>query len=533
MCPESRFERPVRSRRPVVLLGMLFLALSATACIPLARAAVGSYMLSDPVPALLNGPKVTTDPNLLAQGGRAVKGVAADGVSEMVIAVSAGSVGQQFTFQVYNDQGQASSSVPQDGGLGAPGATYTQFGQGQITVAAVATSTAGPMAFAVYRAPLDFARPGGADDSLAQRSVSVHWSISGSSTSGTIPVVVLRPPLMLVHGLWGSPADWNDFQPLATDNPKINDARFAVARADYDVDVDNIASSTPSWSWYDGLSIKANALGYVYNAQKVIDQISSFVNTFKRGDNPASIPVAAVEVDVVAHSMGGDVTRTMPLVSGFGSDATFGQGSVHKLITVDTPHLGSPLATGLLTSKNTCLRDAFNAAGMYSFTSVTTDSGQKIDGAIGDLSGNGTGGGLSPALQALQPSSNVPLQIPHLIPTAYLVGAMGLTQLDGLNNPGFFVEGLRYWCSNDPLAQNLTVLDWPGVMGGASDAIVPLSSEDNESSPYSKVTSIHSAGTEYLGFKGPGALQSVTGNPQNAIDLLNTWITSSTFTGLR
>jgi len=512
---------------------MLLVVLSAAVCIPAARAAVGSYALSDPVPYLLIGPKVTTDPNLLAQGGRVVKGVAADGVSEMVIAVSAASVGQQFTFQIYNDQGQASTSVPQDGGLGMPGASYTQFGQSQVTVAAVATSSAGPMAFAVYRAPLDFARPGGADDSLAQRSVSVHWSISGTSTSGTIPVVVLRPPVMLVHGLWGSPADWDDFQPLATNNPKINDARFAVARANYDKAVSHIASSTPSWSWYDGFSIKANALGYVYNARTVIDQISSFVNTFKTGSNPASIPVAAVEVDVVAHSMGGDVTRTMPLVLGFGSDTTFGQGSVHKLITVDTPHLGSPLATGLLTSNNTCLRDVFNAAGMYSFTSVTTNSGRKITGAIGDLSGDGTGGGLSPALKALQPSSNVPLQIPHLLPTAYLVGAMGPTQLDGLNNPGAFVDGLRALCSKDPLAQGLTASKWPTVMGGPSDAIVPVSSENNESAPYSQVTSIHSAGTEDLGFKGPGALQSVTGNPQNAINLLNTWIANSVFVGLR
>jgi len=236
---------------------------------------------------------------------------------------------------------------------------------------------------------------------------------------------------------------------------------------------------------------------------------------------------------VVAHSMGGDVTRTMPLVPGFGSDTTFGQGSVHKLITVDTPHLGSPLATGLLTSNNTCLRDFFNAAGMYSFTSVTTDSGQKIDGAIGDLSGDGTGGGLSPALLALQPSSTVPLQIPHLIPTAYLVGAMGSTQLDGLNSPGVFVDSLRALCSDDPLAQGLTASQWPAVMGGPSDAIVPVSSENNESSPFSQVTSIHSAGTEDLGFKGPGALQSVTGNPKNAIDLLNTWIASSAFVGLR
>jgi len=521
---------PGRLRAGNPLFAMIVL-LAAWVPGPSAQAAVGTVTLSDPVPKLLDGPRVTTDANRLAQGGRVVQGVAADGVSEMLIAVSAAAVGQQFTFQVYNDSNAPSASTARDGAVAAVGAT--QFNLSQITVAAVATSSAGPLAFAIYRAPLDFARPGGGDDSLAQRMTSVHWSIAGTSSAGTITVTVLRPPVMMVHGLWGSPGDWDDFQPLTTDNPNINDSRFAVDRANYSTAVKGIRSSTPSWSWDDPVSIKANTLGYVYNARRVMNQISSFIYTFKNGDNPAAIPVAAVEADVVAHSMGGDVTRTMPLVAGFGSDNTYGQGSVHKLITVDTPHLGSPLATGLLQNDNTCLRDKFNFAGMYSFTSVTTEGGTVITGAIGDLSGDGTGGGLSPALQALQPSSTVPLQVPHLIPTAYLVGAMGATQLDGLNNPNDFVKMLRYWCSSDPLAKGLTVADWPNVMGGSSDAIVPLTSENNESPAYSQVTSIHSAGTEYLGFKGPGALEAVTGNPQNAIDLLNTWVASATFVGLR
>lgn len=513
---------------PAIALAALLLAMAPCG---MARAAtVGTVTLSDPVPALLDGPRVTTDVNTLAVGGRAVQGVAADGVSEVVVSVAAASAGQSFTFRVYNGSGAPSSSTAEDGAVAAVGSA--DFTQSSVTVPAVATSSAGPMAFVIYRAPIDFARPGRGDEQAAQRPVSIHWSISGG-TSGTIPITVLRPPVMLVHGLWGSPSDWNDFQPLATDNPNVGDARFAVGRADYDFTVDNIASSTPSWSWYDFFGITANALGYVYNARQVMQQIDAFVDSFKRGKNPASIPVAAVEADVIAHSMGGDVTRTMPLVPGFGSDDTFGQGNVHKLITIDTPHLGSPLATGLLQTANTCLRNSFNAVDMYSFTSVTTDAGRKIDGAIGDLSGDGTGGGLSPALQALQPSSTVPMQVPHLIPTAYLVGVMGSTQLDGLNNPGYFVDGLRALCKDDPLAQGLTVAGWPVVMGGPSDAIVPVSSEDNESSPYSRVTSIHSAGTEYLGFKGPGALQYAAGNPQNAIALLNTWITSAAFVGLR
>ena len=49
--------------------------------------------LLDPVPALLSGPMVTTDVNVLATKGRVVQGVAADGVTEMVLRVPANSAG--------------------------------------------------------------------------------------------------------------------------------------------------------------------------------------------------------------------------------------------------------------------------------------------------------------------------------------------------------------------------------------------------------------------------------------------------------
>jgi triacylglycerol esterase/lipase EstA (alpha/beta hydrolase family) len=51
--------------------------------------------------------------------------------------------------------------------------------------------------------------------------------------------------------------------------------------------------------------------------------------------------VAAVQADVVAHSMGGDVARTMPTLATFTGQSTYGLGPVHKLITIGTPHRGN------------------------------------------------------------------------------------------------------------------------------------------------------------------------------------------------
>lgn len=489
-----------------------------------AQSTPGSFKLSDPVPDLLNGPQVTTDIPTLTAGGPTVQGAAADGVSEIVIALGADSAGEQITFQVINDQNQPSTSPAQDGGLAGIGTT--KFGS-QITVTAVSTSN-GPIAFAIYQAPLDFARPSNTTDpGNSQRAVSISFQAGKGGTSGSMPLTIIRPLVVLVHGLWGAPKDWDGFSPL------ISDPRFSVVRADFSFSVgDGLESSVPT---YDVIGpARANSLGFAYNAGQVAQQIESFINTFKMGANPASIPVAAVEADIVGHSMGGNITRTMPLQVGFGSDTTFGQGNVHKLITVDTPHLGSPLAIALLSDSNGCVEDTFAVDELYSFSSVTTEyTNITISGAMGDLQGAGDGTNMSPALQALQPSSTIPLQVPHLIPTAYLAGAMSMSQLDGLNDPPLLVVTITSICSGDPLANDLTVSGWPTVVGAESDAIVPVSSQINNGSAVSQVAAIHSPGTKQLGFLLPDSLEESTGNPTTAINLLNTWVEDKTYVGLR
>jgi uncharacterized membrane protein len=128
-------------------------------------------VLSDPVPDLLSGGTgVTSDSNLLATKGQIVQGVAADGVTQAVLRITAGNVGDQFILALLNDQTPSvQSNLPdEDGALGNPG--DTTFFRSTVTETAQATS-AGPMAFAVYRAPVDFARLSG--------------SVSGAYKSGS------------------------------------------------------------------------------------------------------------------------------------------------------------------------------------------------------------------------------------------------------------------------------------------------------------------------------------------------------------
>src|SRR5258708_10335571 len=110
--------------------------------------------------------------------------------------------------------------------------------------------------------------------------------------------------------------------------------------------------------------------------------------------------------------MGGDLARTLPLLPQYLSSSTFGQGPIHKLITIDTTHLGSPLATNLLLPANACTRGFLASAGNYAFSSVQLN-GQNLNGAIGDL---------GPSSTALNSINNPPQPQPHSLPTALIAG---------------------------------------------------------------------------------------------------------------
>jgi hypothetical protein len=185
--------------------------------------AAASATLLDPVPALLSGPAVTTNVNLLATKGTLVQGVGADGVTEIVVRLPASKVGARYTLTLLNDQGVQSTSAADDGALGIIGST--SFTQSQLTIAAVRT-TKGAMVFAIYLAPIDFARSSGQDDSATTRGVSLMVQ-PPSGPPVTTPVTILRPPVVLIHGLWSDPTAWNTFTPF------ITDSRFAISRANY------------------------------------------------------------------------------------------------------------------------------------------------------------------------------------------------------------------------------------------------------------------------------------------------------------
>jgi hypothetical protein len=202
----------------------------------------------------------------------------------------------------------------------------------------------------------------------------------------------------------------------------------------------------------------------------------------------------------------------MLLLSSFLSANTFGAGPINKLITIATPHLGTPVAADMLLSSNTCARNVLASDGDIALQSVTV-SGQAIDGAVYDLEGNGYGAGLSTALSNLKASQP--------FPTAYISGTATSANLNGLSCLFCNAEALRILCSGDPLATDLTAKKWPTIYGQNNDTIVPQASALNNLTGQEFSGVIHTAGLETLDFNGPSVLDPASGISSEVINLLN------------
>jgi YVTN family beta-propeller protein len=400
--------------------------------------------LLDPVPSLLSGPAVTTNPTLLATGGRPVKGVAADGVTQIIVRIQAHRTAERFSLTVLNDQGGQSISPDEDGAVAAVGTTEFRTA---TTVSAVATAF-GPMAFAIYRAPMDFPRHGKSDDEQIVRAITisvVSSDVPGDSFNASADII--RPPVILVHGLWADRSSWDFFDPLSCKNPTANcpDPRFHVFKFDYS---------------------KTSDFGFVVNANLFQNQLSQFINTFKFQSE-----VAAIEADIVAHSMGGDITRTLVILRQFLRNQNYMAGDIHKLITLDTPHLGSQFATRLIQSALEC---------RVTFAKVT---GHVVDGAVRDLELG------SDILNVLQNTTRIPIRA-HMI--------VGISSQEQALASEFQILTVAL----QAVCPNLLAGGYQGIFGQPNDLIVSEESQEAQGLSF-----------DFPGLETPAAAKTIVALP--------------------
>jgi hypothetical protein len=172
------------------------------------------------------GAEISDDPEkLVSQEGTPMEGLVADGVTRLLLKADVKGP-CQMTVSIEN-----ASNEREDGIFRSIDGIY----QGSsITVNSVSTSQ-GEKAFAIYRAPEDFVRLGHEleDKKASERKITFKVKIDHydniPSQEYLVEYRVLRPPVVLVHGLWGNPDDWTDFAgSLQLSLPGIN-----IIRADY------------------------------------------------------------------------------------------------------------------------------------------------------------------------------------------------------------------------------------------------------------------------------------------------------------
>jgi hypothetical protein len=278
-------------------------------------------------------------------------------------------------------------------------------------------------------------------------------------------------------------------------------------------------------------------------------QATTYINLATLAYQTSSTPVAAVQADVVGHSMGGLIARSMWYSPTFSRNTNYGRGLIHKLITLGTPHLGSHNALRLIDGTNECVRNHAPLSGLmsespsYALASLVI-SGTAVNGAVADLAGDGTVAGSSPFIRSIQ--APTPGRSDR-IPMAMIAGMASASQFGGID--GSATQGLtQATCgpnvdigfSGNFLANNFSGSRWPLVFGGLpSDAVVSVGSALNGSKEMNACgsqtgstcvlnPSVHGPGTVVeLGFLPPHLQSPESGAPAAVLDLLNTSVAQS------
>jgi pimeloyl-ACP methyl ester carboxylesterase len=326
--------------------------------------------LLDPATPLTAQPAefIRRDPALLARMGRRVRGLAADGVTPVLLRFRAPGAGT-VTFTLTDDRGSRDAARA--------GRLAELLGQ----PAAAANPVTVPVqqvgdehwAFAVLTAPLDFIRPTvPGDASLGQArprilEITGQFAPAGGGAGLTVTrkADLVRPPVVLIHGVWSEAKSWS--WPLQRDD------RFFVYPHDY----------------------KPHAgRSFLENQSQAYWGITNALKEFRRRG------LAATQADVFGHSMGAILSRiyaggrtyaqsrgvpsAVARAREFREPFNFGAGTIHKLVLVDSPQLGSPHANFLI--------DHPSLMWLFSWYEPRV-----LDGAAADLRRGGV------AIQALPP----------------------------------------------------------------------------------------------------------------------------------
>jgi len=243
--------------------------------------------------------------------------VSCDGTTLLVLRLRAA---QPATFALLRNgrplsDASLGSLLQRNGGSAAPKIVVTPENTGK-----------GSYLLLLYRAPAQFTGV----DAHTPAVVTITATFASSAPISTTLTLVPRP-LVLIHGLWSDPTAWEKFATY------LSGAGFRICgncRADYS----SADSATPS---FDPMKSSAS-----------IDALITAIAAARQADRDQGI--ATTQVDVIGHSMGGVISRALTVygLKPYRDKTNYKRGSICRLITIGTPHRGTPLATWLINHKD-------------------------------------------------------------------------------------------------------------------------------------------------------------------------------------
>jgi pimeloyl-ACP methyl ester carboxylesterase len=278
------------------------------------------YSILDPNPSLIDD-----DGNLINDINKAVEiktyrnGTLADGVSKLILVVDSN---KELQFSI-------NETKPEDqinGRLSCLNQTNVDNLYAAVKVSPEDIGNVRSVVVAVYTPP----------DSFNQDKVSnkiIHVNVSDPYNPDArilyeLPIKLYRPPVVLVHGIWTNSCNtWIETN-FAN---KLTEKGFMYAFADYG-DHNSETFDPCAVKIMGGKPFGNHGIDSIRNAIKYILSVYHYFS------------IAASQVDIVAHSMGGLMARGFVQQSDYKRKENYMKGSIHRLITIGTPHLGGPLS---------------------------------------------------------------------------------------------------------------------------------------------------------------------------------------------
>jgi len=269
--------------------------------------------------------------------GPVFQSIVADGVTRMPIIPLISQPRDEVVISV------VSGNVPADGGLGSFG-SFERLPEVTLPVTEITPGQWG--AQVQYFAPESYWRPelDLATEYGSSRMISLSACFQNADGSGracaNLPIGIARPDLILMHGLWSDRTDWelrllgssNISTPVRHDYQTTNASSFSVNR---------------------------------FEPQKAM---------FDRCVTNLTSAIFGAQFDYAGHSMGGLLARVY-------LDQAAPYKTIHRLFTLNTPHLGSELANLVVN-----LRDNLSPLKRFLLILAADRIGRPIHlGAIDDL----------------------------------------------------------------------------------------------------------------------------------------------------